>query len=181
MDDLQFIASLSAEEARQILQILAREDANLAARIVEMTSRSLKQIDPEEIADSVFTDLEGLEVEEVWARSGKTRNGYVDPDEAADSMIEEIFQPYLDEMDKCQQLGLAEQSLNLCMGLVLGLYNFEILSDSKFKEWAGDLPMVYAKIAISNWKKGAPSPEDLAEMKAFIQEEKIGWLLLDQG
>ncbi|MEI7849170.1 MAG: hypothetical protein WCK35_25455 [Chloroflexota bacterium] len=177
MNDLQFIASLSADEARQILQILAREDANLAARIVEMTRRSLKQIDPEEIADSVFTDFIGLEVEEVWARSGKTRNGYVDPGEAADSMIDEIFQPYWDEMDKCQQLGLAEQSLKLCMGLLLGLYNFAILSDSKFKEWAGDLPMQYAQIALSNWKKGAPSSQDLSEMKAFIQEEEIGWVL----
>jgi hypothetical protein len=149
--------------------------------IVEIASQHLKQIDSEDIAESVYAELEGLEVEEAWDRSGKTRHGYVDPGEAADSMIDEIFQSYWDEMRKCQQLGLAEQSLSLCMGLVLGLYQFNSESTSKFKEWAADLPMGYAQTVISTWKKGAPGPRDLAAMKAFIQKEGIGWVLrLDQ-
>jgi hypothetical protein len=59
--------------------------------IVEIASQHLKQIDSEDIAESVYAELERLDVEEVWDRSGKTRHGYVDPGEAADSMIDEIF------------------------------------------------------------------------------------------
>jgi hypothetical protein len=60
-------------------------------------------------------------------------------------------------MRKCQQLRLAEQSLNLCMGLALGLYQFNSESTSKFKEWAADLPMGYAQTVISTWKKAHPA------------------------
>lgn len=66
------------------------------------------------MAESVFADLEDLGVEDVWDRSGKTRHGYVDTSETASDMVDEALQPYLDEMQRCQQLGLADQALHLC-------------------------------------------------------------------
>ena len=41
--------------------------------------------------------LDSIEVEEVWDRSGRTRNGYVEPTEMAFQMSEEALDPFIEE------------------------------------------------------------------------------------
>ena len=38
----------------------------------------------------VYFDLDSIEVEELWDRSGRMRNGYVEPDEMAFQMFEPL-------------------------------------------------------------------------------------------
>ena len=85
----RLIDNIDAADALAILRILANEDVYLEKKIEQILKEYLSEVDIEEIASQVYFDLNGLEVEEVWDRSGSTRFGYVDPNEAAYEMFEE--------------------------------------------------------------------------------------------
>jgi hypothetical protein len=117
-----------------------------------------------------------LEVEEVWDRAGPKRHGYVDPGEAADEMVEEVVEPFLQELRKYQKLGMRAQANQTCMGLLLGLYRFERESRSEFKDWAGDAPIAFAEAVIDAWQEGVPEQADVRKIKEFIEYELNGWV-----
>ena len=112
----EIIGQLSPNDALAVLKALAREDEALAARIVEIAPAYLSEVDPGEVAFDLYDELNALEVEEVWDRAGPTRRGYVDPGEAAGQMVEEIIDPYLEELRKYQALRMNAQANRMCMG-----------------------------------------------------------------
>jgi len=171
----EIIDCLSPADALSILKALARSDEALAQRIAEMAMARLSRVDPEEVAAVLYDELDALEVEEVWDRAGRTRYGYVEPGEAADQMIEEVLEPFLEELTKHQKLGMNAEANRMCMGLLLGLYRFEHESTSEFKGWAPDAPLIFAETVVDAWKAGSPSPADVRALEAFIEEKLDGW------
>ena len=77
-ETFQIIDHLSPTDALAILRTLAGSDDQLAARIAGMATARLRGVDPEEVAAALYDELNGLEVEEVWDRAGRTRYGYVE-------------------------------------------------------------------------------------------------------
>ncbi|MBL7183369.1 MAG: hypothetical protein ISS50_02850 [Anaerolineae bacterium] len=174
-DPHEIIDHLSHIDALAILRILAGTDEQLAARIAEVATAYLSEVDPEEVAAILYDELNFLEVEDVWDRAGPTRHGYVHPGEAADGMIEEVLEPFLEELAKYQKLGMNTEANRMCMGLLLGFYRFERESRSEFKDWAPDAPIIFAETVVDAWKDGAPSRADVKVVKAFIEDELGGW------
>lgn len=174
-DPHEIIDHLSPSDALSILRTLADSDEQLARRIAEIATAHLSEVDPEEIAVVLYDELDALEVEEVWDRAGPKRHGYVDPGEAADQMIEEVIDPYLEELKKYQELGMNTEANRMCMGLLMGLYRFDHESRSEFKDWAPDAPSNFAWTVIDAWKAGAPNRMDVKALKAFIEDELGGW------
>ena len=171
----EIIDQLSPNDALAILKALARDDEALAARIAEVATAHLSEVDPEDVAIVLYSELDALAVEEVWDRAGPTRHGYVDPGEAADQMVEEIIEPYLEELKKYQALGMNAEANRMCMGLLLGLYRFDDESTSEFKDWAPDAPSVFAEEVVTVWKDGAPSRAALKALRTFVEEELGRW------
>ena len=171
----EIIDHLSPTDALSILRTLADSDEQLAKRIAEIATAHLSEVDPEEVAAVLYHELDALEVEEVWDRAGPTRHGYVDPGEAADQMIEEVIDPYLEELKKYQELDMNTEANRMCMGLLLGLHRFKHESTSEFKDWAPDAPNSFAWTVVDAWKAGAPSRADVKAVKTFIEEELFGW------
>ncbi|MDE3090809.1 MAG: hypothetical protein KGJ80_15645 [Chloroflexota bacterium] len=171
---------LSADDALAVLRILAHDEA-IAARMHQVAETYLEGNAPhapedvEEIAEDVRAELEGLEVEEVWDRAGQTRHGYVEEGEVADEMIRRVLNPCLEDLTRYQRLGMAHEAMYLCMGLMQGLYEFQHQSESEFKDWATDLPIAYAEIALEKWRAGKPTPSAIKEMQTFIQENLPHW------
>ena len=174
-DPHQIIEQLSPGDALTVLKALAREDERLAARIAEIATSHLSDVDPGEVAFVLYDELNLLEVEEVWDRAGPTRYGYVEPGEAAYGMIEEIIEPYLEELKKYQRLGMKAQANRMCMGLLQGLHRFEYESRSEFKNWAADAPSSFAWVVVDAWKDRSPGQVDVKAVKLFIEEELGGW------
>lgn len=56
------------------------------------------------------------------ARTGRHRWGYTDPSEAAWEILEEAVEPYVSEMKRLLERGMAEAAAKTCRGIVLGLY-----------------------------------------------------------
>ena len=68
-DPHQIIEQLSPGDALTVLKALAREDECLAARIAEIATSHLSDVDPGEVAFVLYDELNLLEVEEVWDRA----------------------------------------------------------------------------------------------------------------
>jgi hypothetical protein len=64
----------------------------------------------DEVADCVQAELESLAVEDDWDRSGRRRDGYVDPGDTAWRMFEAALNPFREEMVKYQQLSMPVQA-----------------------------------------------------------------------
>jgi hypothetical protein len=179
-DQTDILNQLSADDALAVLRILAQEEP-LAARIHQVAEAYLQGNAPhapedvEEIAEEVRAELEGLQAEEVWDRAGQTRHGYVEDGEVADEMIQRVVNPHLEDLARYQGLGMSQEAMYLCMGLLQGLYEFEHQSESEFKDWATDLSIGYAEIALEKWREGKPKPSAIKEMQNFIQENLQHW------
>ena len=113
------------QDAFAVLKILAGEDENIAHRIERIAREYLSGVDFEDIASEVYFELNNVDVEEVWRRSGRTRHGYVDPTEMAWEMFENALEPFLEELRKYQKLSMYDEAKNYCMGILKGIYRFE--------------------------------------------------------
>ena len=174
----EVLAEMSGDEALAIIRTLADEDSAIAERIVQIFYENLRDEEGGEVegvAADVFDELESLEVEELWEKSGSTRYGYVDPHEYAWDMIEERLSPFWEEMRKYQKLGLSAKAKNHCLGIMLGLRRFERDGKNEFKDWAADAPQGYIDRTFSKWKESEPKPEDIAEIQAIIRGGFAEW------
>jgi hypothetical protein len=174
-DPQKIINNLSPEDTLVILQQLAAQDEKLAAKIASLALAYLSDVDAEEIAETLRYELESLTPEEVWDRAGNTRYGYVETAEAAEQRIEEVLEPYLEEMRKYHQTGLALEAQQMCQGLLLGFYEFEHHSKTEFKGWSVDSPVYFALEVLTVWLEGEVEMQQRQEMQAFIDEELLGW------
>jgi hypothetical protein len=174
-DPQKIINNLSPEDALVVLQQLAAQDEKLAAQIATLALAHLSDVDMEEIAETLRYELESLTPEEVWDRAGKTRYGYVETGEAAEQMIQEALEPYLEEMRKYHKTGLALEAQQMCQGLMLGFYEFEHQSKTEFKDWAVDSPVHFALEVLTVWLEGEVETQKRQEMQTFIDEEFGGW------
>jgi len=174
------LAGLSIEQARAVLRALA-QDPQLAPRILQTAQTQIEAHSPhspdeaEAIAEEVLGALERLEVEEVWDRAGSKRDGYVDTSEAADEMLSEALQPFRDEMARYNDLGMADEAMYTCLGILSGLYRFEDESDSEFKDWAVDLPGDYGIVVLEEWKKSHPPEAAVRKLRELIKGSLPRW------
>ncbi|HWQ95947.1 MAG TPA: hypothetical protein VN368_01105 [Candidatus Methylomirabilis sp.] len=171
----KILSDISFKYAYEILKRLADEDANISKRINELALEYLVEVDPDDVAESVFDDLGSLEVEDVWDNSGGTRHGYVDPNELASEMFEEAIEPYVEEMRKCLALLRYDEAKLHCQGILKGLYKFENEGLTEFKDWATDDPNTYFIQIFNEWKKGNKNPEHLEEMQIYVKNNVHKW------
>ena len=158
-DNKKTLDAINPSEALQILKMLGQEDTNIKKRIEEIFLNQVQEIEVSEISDEVFFDLDFLDVEELWDRSGPNRDGYTDPTDAASEMIEEVIEPHLEKMKRLHSLGMFHEEMRYCMGVISGLHTFESESTTKFKEWAEDVSGEVASQILMEWKKSCNLPE----------------------
>ena len=178
-NELSILQQISPQEALSILKILAEEDQTIAVRIEQIFRENIlidsTKEDIDEIADSVCSYLEFIDVEDVWHNSGSTRDGYVDPHEYAWSLYEDRLQEYLDELKRHKDMSTINEVKYYCMGILKGIYLFETESSSEFKDWAADAGMDNFFSILDDWKKDCQNKEDIVEMNNFIQENCPKW------
>ncbi len=171
----QVLDDISAEHAYEIPKKLADEDAKISKRIEELALEYLVKVDPDNIAERVFSDLDSLDVEDVWTNSGRTRYGYVEPYELASEMFEEALEPYVDELRKCQKLSMDEKAKLHCIGILKGIYKFEKEATTEFQDWAVDDPHENFIYVFKEWKKGNKDPKNLEHMDEFVKKNFPKW------
>jgi hypothetical protein len=166
--------TITPDDALVILKKLA-EDAEIAKRIERLATEYLAHVDVEEIAEQVYSELDTIDIEDVWDRSGKTRHGYIDPNDMVWELFEEYLEPFLQELKKYQKLSMRNEAMHYCMGILKGIYRFDKESKSQYREWAEDAPPEYFDKVLKNWKKACATPDELVLMENFVKDNFPEW------
>ena len=167
--------AISAPDAIQVLRILADQDREMAQKIDVIVKDLLADVSIDEVANCVQAELESLAVEEVWDRSGRRRDGYVDTGDAAWSMFENALEPFREKMAKYQQLSMPKQAEAVCLGLLKGIYDFRWSSQTEFKDWAVDAPAEFFWVYLEEWKKSFQQRSSTSRMNQFLTEHCVQW------
>jgi hypothetical protein len=169
---IKFIRSLNADEALQALKLLLDGNPDLLKKIYDCAIKVTAAVDTDEIADDVFRSLDNLDYDDLNGRAGRTRHGYVAPDQAAWDLFEEALNPFIDEMVKNHKRALPAVAKTYCVGIVKGLQMYEKGSCSDLSDWLQDAPGEYIDTVIDEWKKGNPGNDDIADVMNVV---KGGW------
>ena len=144
-------------------------------------ARSLvRDSDFETVADEVEHGLRALDIDDLNDRAGTHRNGYTEPTEAAWELLQEVIDPFLGHMRHHLELRLDAAALEMCKGIVLGLYRVRRQADDGVLGWAPDFPKEAAVQAIrelAGWespKETRAAARPRLEM-AFSDEHAPEW------
>ena len=157
------------DQCRQCLRYLASSSPEIAKKITKCLEKRVRLVDREAVAADLYSDLHCLDVEELWAHSGRMRDGYVDVNEKAYEMFYELVEPVIDEMKKMQELSLFEEAREYCIGIMQGIVDFNKCG-SEFLDWITDVPEDVISETFDTWKKGdKSSPDEQAEVEILCQ------------
>jgi len=147
----RLVDCLKPEEAAEILRRLLAARPDLAGEAEQTARALLVEVAFEEVADEVEGVLAALDPDEFHGRAGRHDWGYVEPGEAAWQMVEEAVEPFVDDMKRRMRLGHAKEALEICKGVLLGLYRAERGEGERVVDCAPDAPAEVAMDALDTW------------------------------
>ena len=76
---LALIKKLTAEQALEVVKRLSEKGGEIGEAVLAEVKSLLMGVDVDETADEVFCVLDSIDVQDCWARSGRSRYGYTEP------------------------------------------------------------------------------------------------------
>jgi hypothetical protein len=139
------VIQLKPEEAKTVLLRLLDAEPQLRDKVEDLIRELLSEVDAEDVAADIEFELDGLDLDDLNAASGEASGRYVGPDEAAWNLIREAVEPYLDDLKRRRASGRRKEAVEICKGIVLGLYHAE---KNDATSWAPDAPLELAREAV---------------------------------
>lgn len=131
--------AMSTAEKGELLDALLEARPALRAQAEEFAVRRLSNVDPAGVADDVESDLRSADIDELNGRAGyRPGIGYVHPVEAAAEVLDELLQPYLDDLRRHAELGMTTAAVDLAVGILDGLSRCRDGSAESLLEYAPD-------------------------------------------
>lgn len=149
------LENLTSDEASEVLQRLIEEQASLRTDAERIARTILTELDYKTVAEQVKDCILGVEVEEIYARSGSQQLGYVQPNEAAWEVFEEEMKPFLDNIERLISLGMTEEAIETSKGIIVGLYSFKSSDETEALEQIPDFPGETAAYALEVFRRAA--------------------------
>ena len=150
---------LKPGEAATVFRRLLKAHPDLSSEADEIARLLLRQLEYEDVAAEIEDEIRALDYEDLNARAGSHEWGYVEPSEAAWEILEETVEPVLDDMKRHIELGLEAEALEICKGMVLGLYRLSERESGDVLGWEPDFPAEAAGNALEFWHAGAGVPK----------------------
>jgi hypothetical protein len=132
------LAELKPEEAADVLRRLIENEPRLKERAERLGQELLEKVSCEDVAAEVEAALGGIDADDVSSRAGGHSWGYVEPGEAAMELVEEAVEPFREDMKRRLGRGQERQALEICKGIILGLYRVEQEGESEIVAVAPD-------------------------------------------
>jgi hypothetical protein len=136
---------LTGNEAQKVLNALLSSRPELISDARRAANALLATVSFADVAADVFGALQALDLDDLDA--GPRPGGYVEPSEAAWNAIERVVTPYFLDLERRVKLRHEEEALDVCEGIVLGLYRAEHRSFDLL-EYATDCPSELASRAV---------------------------------
>jgi hypothetical protein len=146
---------LKPEEAATVLQRLLAAHPDLRAEAGKMASDLLGEVSFENVACEIEEAARALDLDDLNSRAGSYRWGYKEPTDAAWELLEEVVEPFLEDMKRQAELQSPANALEICKGVVLGLYRVRHEPDGcTVLGWAPDFAPETAMWAVETWSTG---------------------------
>jgi hypothetical protein len=131
----------SDSEKAAILDELIAADHDLEDRAERAARSRLGGVDVEDVTNVVTAALLALDQDDLAANAGRTRYEYVEPTEAAWSLLEAAVEPWLADIERRVSLGLREAARRLGVGILEALQRIEqhLRNDDLLVSWAPGL------------------------------------------
>ncbi len=152
---------LRAEEAAIVLARLLSAHRALRSDAKQIARSLLGEVSFDVVADAVEQAVSGVDLETFAGRAGRHFRGYTSPAEAAWQLLEEAVAPFFKDMKRRIELGHESEALEICTGLVLGLYRLRDEDGVDVLQCASEFCVEAATRAVETWRrsrrpKGAP-------------------------
>lgn len=177
------VDELKPGEAALVLRRLLADHPELLSEAEKISRSTLGNVSFESIASEVEDSIRQLSLDDLNGRAGRHSWGYTEPTEAAWELLEEALEPFVEDMKRHLGLGLYEEALEICKGIVLGLYQCRVANGDEFLGWASDFPAEAAGNTVADWiaadKRGASSsqhvPNRVLLLRKFVDEHVPEW------
>ncbi len=173
---------LEPAEAAQVLRALLARHPELFSEAEEISRSTLGDVPFESIAAQVADSVGQVDPDDFESRAGSHSWGYTEPSEAAWELLEEAVEPFVEDMQRHLAMGLDEAALEICKGIVLGLYQCRHASGDDVLGWAEDFPAEAAGNALSAWMGDGkpasgrrPGSDRALLFRAFANEHVPEW------
>jgi len=144
---------LRAEEAGVVLTRLLSAHRELRSDAEQIARSLLGGVSFDVVADEVEQAVSGVDLEAFAGRAGRHIGGYTSPTEAAWELLEEVVAPFFQDMKRRVELGLESEALEICKGLVLGMYRCRDEDDGDVLQWASDFCLDTAARAVETLRR----------------------------
>lgn len=145
---------LEGDEAHAVLHGLLAAHPDLRPEAEKAARSLLGQVSFESVAEDVEHALRSLDLDDLGSRAGRHREGYTSPTDAAWELLQEAVDPFLSDMKRQMELGLEKEALEICKGVVLGLYQIRDSGGDELLGWAEDFPAEAAADAVRVLARG---------------------------
>ncbi len=145
---------LRPDEAQAVLRRLLDVHRELRSEARQIAKSLLSEVEFEWVADEVEDAVRDVGLDELGNRAGEHSGGYTGPSEAAWELLEECVSPFVEDMKRQSELGLDAEALEICKGVVLGLYRVRNEQGGDVLQWAPDFPAETAAQAVATWREG---------------------------
>jgi hypothetical protein len=131
--------ALTPAEKGALLDALIAARPELRKQAEDLAVRRLSGVDPLEVADDVESALRFVAIEELNSRAGYQPGvGYVHPVEAAAEILDELLQPYLDDLQRHAKLSMMAAAADLAVGILRGLHRCQDGGSESLLEYSPD-------------------------------------------
>ncbi len=152
------LGNLKAEEAQAVLHRLLKAHPDLSGEAERIARSLLHEREFSSIADEVEENIRALGYDELEGRAGRHEWGYVEPDQAALDVLEGTIEPFRSDIKRHLDLGLEAEALEICKGVVLGLYRLREGRCGELLKLAPEFPVEAAAYAVEIWFAGGDDP-----------------------
>jgi hypothetical protein len=148
------LTSLTLAEKGELLNQLLTTQSELREQVEELARRRLVEQDRDAVASDVELALSSHDIDELNSHAGDhPGRGYVDPGEAADEILDESLQPFLDDLARRAKLGFATAATEIATGILCGLYACREAGSETLLEYTPDYAVERAGAVIDECSK----------------------------
>ena len=150
-DSPNLLDKLESHEAAAVLRGLLARHAELRPEAEAIARSVLGEVSMLTVAGEVEDAVLQFDYDDLNSRAGSHSWGYVEPSEAAGELLEEAIEPFVTQMTRHLEMGLETEALEVCQGILLGLYQVRDGAGNDILGWAPDFPGESAAHVVDLW------------------------------